>query len=133
MFQKKRGRPKGVKNGEGKKKKKIKIKKKRGSKSAIKSGRVFQFGHNLDFMQVDWLQPASPRVETPSKEVVSRILWVTFMIFGNNSIVSNRIESLNSELKLIIPNRDMHNENHIMNRIKRLIQLKNRIIIASYT
>ncbi len=56
----KRGRLKGVKNGGGKKRKKIKIKKKRGSKLATKSGRVFQFGHNLDFMQVDWLQPASP-------------------------------------------------------------------------
>ena len=82
-------------------------------------------------MQVNWLQPASPKVETPSKEVVTRVLWVAFMIFGNKSMVSNRIESLNSEFKLIIPNRGMRHENHILNRIKRLIQLKTAISMTS--
>lgn len=132
VAKRKRGRKKGQKNGTGKGKYKKKvIKKKRGSKSARMSGRAFQFGHNLDFMQVDWLQPASPKVDTPSNEVIRRILWVTFMVFGNKSIVSNRIESLNSEFKLIIPNRGMHNENHILNRIKRLVQLKSAMTIAS--
>jgi len=131
VAKRKRGRKKGQKNGTGKKIKKNIIKKKRGSKSARKSGRAFQFGHNLDFMQVDWLQPASAKVGTPSKEVISRILWVTFMIFGNKSIVSNRIESLNSEFKLIIPNRGMHNKDHILNRIKRLVQLKSAMTVAS--
>ena len=128
---KKRGRKKGQKNGTGKKSKKNRIKKKRGSKSARKSGRAFQFGHNLNFMEVDWLQPASAEVDTPTKAVINRILWVTFMVFGNKSIVSNRIESLNSEFKLIIPNRGMHNENHILNRIKRLVQLKSAMTVAS--
>ena len=128
---KKRGRRKGWRKGDSKKVKKRKIKKKRGSKSATKSGRAFQFGHTANFMQVDWLQPVSPKVETPSKEVVSRVLWVAFMSFGNKSIVSNRIESLNSEFKLIIPNRGMRHENHIRNRIKRLVQLKTTISMTS--
>lgn len=128
---KKRGRKKGQKNGTGKKTKKKRIKKKRGSKSARKSGRAFQFGHNLNFMQVNWLQPVSLKVDIPPKEVISRILWVTFMIFGSKSIVSNRIESLNSEFKLVIPNRGMHHDGHVLNRIKRLIQLKSAISITS--
>ncbi|MCE7736997.1 MAG: DDE-type integrase/transposase/recombinase [Candidatus Heimdallarchaeota archaeon] len=132
VAKRKRGRKKGQKNGTGKGKYKKKVnKKKRGSKSAIKSGRAFQFGHNLNFMQVDWLQPASIKVDTPPKEVISRILWVTFMVFSNKSIVSNRIESLNSEFKLVIPNRGMHNENHVLNRIKRLVQLKSALTVAS--
>ena len=108
-----------------------KIKKKRGSKSARKSGRAFQFGHNLELMQIEWLQSASLKVETPVKEIVSRILWVALMVFGNKSIVSNRVESVNSEFKLIIPNRGMQNDRHISNRIKRLVQLKNIVSITS--
>ncbi|MDH5403827.1 MAG: hypothetical protein OEY49_15120 [Candidatus Heimdallarchaeota archaeon] len=60
-------------------------------------------------------------VDIPSKDEISRMLWVSKMIFGNKSIVSNRVESVNSEFKLIIPNRGMQNENHIANRIKRLV------------
>jgi hypothetical protein len=132
VAKRKRGRKTGQKNGTGKGKYKKKvIKKKRGSKSAIKSGRAFQFGHNLNFMQAAWLQPASAKVDTPTREAISRILWVTFMVFGNKSIVSNRIESLNSEFKLVIPNRGMHNENHVLNRIKRLVQLKSALTVAS--
>jgi len=51
--------------------------------------------------------------------------------FGRKSIVSNRIESLNTEFKLIIPNRGMHNEVHVYNQIKRLIELKNILSIGS--
>jgi len=134
VAKKRRGRKKGQKNGTGKKKyqkKKEEEKKKRGPKTARQNGRAFQFNHGLNFMQVDWLQPASPNVESPSDEDVSRILWVAFMIFGNKSIVSNRIESLNSEFKLIIPNRGMHNEAHVLNRVKRLVQLKSALTIVS--
>ncbi|MDH5403306.1 MAG: hypothetical protein OEZ01_14565 [Candidatus Heimdallarchaeota archaeon] len=41
------------------------------------------------------------------------------------------MESVNSEFKLIILNRGMQNENHIANRIKRLVQLKNLSSVAS--
>lgn len=120
---KKRGRKKGQKNGTGKKiKKKIK-KLKRGPKTARISGRAFQFGHKLELMGIDWLQPPLIKNESPSKDIISQILWTTFMIFGNKSIVSNRVESVNAEFKNIIPSRGMHNENILENRIKRLIQL----------
>lgn len=133
VTKKKRGRPKGAKNVQGTKKtKKTKTKlKKRGPKTATSSGRAFQFGHNMEFLDVDWLQPRIQTVDIPSKEGVNRILWVVFMIFGNKSIVSNRIESVNSEIKQIIPNRGMRNEKHIENRIKRFVQVKNGISITS--
>ncbi|MCY3413735.1 MAG: DDE-type integrase/transposase/recombinase [Candidatus Heimdallarchaeota archaeon] len=129
---KKRGRKPGQKNGTGKEKyRKKRNKKKRGAKSARKNGRAFQFGHKLKFMEIDWLESTPKGIDIPTKEEISKILWVSKMIFGNKSIVSNRVESVNSEFKLIIPNRGMHNENHIANRIKRLVQLKNLSSVAS--
>lgn len=129
---KKRGRKPGQKNGTGKGKyRKKKNKQRRGPKSARKNGRAFQFGHTLNFLEIDWLGPAPKGVDIPLKEEISRMLWVSKMIFGNKSIVSNRVESVNSEFKLIVPNRGMHNENHIANRIKRLVQLKNLSTVAS--
>ena len=129
---KKRGRKKGQKNGTGKKKYKRKNNmKKRGPKTARKSGRAFQFGHTMDLLKIDWLQSTPFGVDSPSEDEISRMLWVTTMVFGNRSIVSNRVESVNSEFKLIIPNRGMQNENHIVNRIKRLIQLKNALSLGT--
>ncbi|MFQ5441053.1 MAG: DDE-type integrase/transposase/recombinase [Nitrosopumilaceae archaeon] len=134
VSKKKRGRKKGQKNGTGKgkyKKKQEKDKKKRGPKSARENGRPFQFGHTPEYFDVQWLGSKPTDVETPTKQVVSRILWVTYSIFRNKSIVSNRIESMNSEFKLIIPKRGMHHEGHILNRIKRLVQIKNILDITS--
>lgn len=128
IAKKKRGRKKGQKNGTGKKKiKKIKEKdkKKRGPKTARGSGRAFQFGHTLEFLKIDWLEPTPKGVDTPTEEDISEMLWLTSMVFGNKSIVSNRVESVNSEFKLIIPNRGMQNEKQVSNRINRFIQLKN--------
>lgn len=130
----KRGRKKGQKNGTGKKKykkKKEKDKNKRGPKTARGSGRAFQFGHTMDFLKIDWLQSTPKGVEVPTTDEVSRMLWITTMVFRNKSIVSNRVESVNSEFKLIIPNRGMQNKNHIANRIKRLIQLKNALSLET--
>ncbi|MDH5403305.1 MAG: DDE-type integrase/transposase/recombinase [Candidatus Heimdallarchaeota archaeon] len=80
---KKRGRKPGQKNGSGKGKyKKRKLKKKRGSKSARKSGRTFQFGHTLNFLEVNWLQSTPKGVDIPSKDEISRMLWVAKMIFA---------------------------------------------------
>jgi len=133
VIKKKRGRKKGQKNGTGKKYQKIpeKNQKKRGPKTARSNGRNFQFGHTTKFLEIDWLQSTPKEVDTPSKGIIQRMLWVTIMIFGNKSIVSNRVESVNSEFKLIIPNRGMQNENHISNRINRFIQLKNASPISS--
>ncbi len=132
IAKKKRGRKPGQKNGTGKGKYRKKLnKKKRGSKSARKSGRAFQFGHTLNLLEIDWLQTSPKGVDIPSKEIIGRLLWVSKMVIGDKSIVSNRVESVNSEFKLIIPNRGMQNENHISNRIKRLIQLKNLSTVAS--
>ena len=134
VAKKKRGRKKGQKNGTGKKKfkkKKENEKNKRGPKTARGSGRAFQFGHSLDRLKIDWLQSTPKGVDVPTKAEISRMLWVTTMVFRNKSIVSNRVESVNSEFKLIIPNRGMQNENHIVNRIKRLIQLKNALSLET--
>lgn len=129
---KKRGRKPGQKNGTGKGKyQKKKNLKKRGPKSARISGRAFQFGHTLQFLEIDWLQSTPKGVDIPTKEDIRRILWIAKMVFRDKNIVSNRVESVNSEFKLIVPNRGMHNENHIENRIKRLVQLKNLSTVAS--
>ena len=122
---KKRGRKKGVKNGQGKKKIKKKNKLKRGPKSPFKSGRIFQFGHTVNFLETEWLQAKPKSVNTPDKEIVDRLLNLTFMIFGNKSIVSNRIESFNSQVKLALPERGMHKEVHLKNRVDRFIQINN--------
>ncbi|MFV2015255.1 MAG: DDE-type integrase/transposase/recombinase, partial [Candidatus Heimdallarchaeota archaeon] len=132
VAKKKRGRKKGQKNGTGKKKykkKKENEKEKCGPKTARGSGRAFQFGHTLNRLKIDWLQSTPFGVDVPSEVEISRMLWVITMVFGNKSIVSNRVESVNSEFKLIIPNRGMQNEHHIVNRIKRLVQLKNALAL----
>ena len=113
------------------KKIKEKDKKKRGPKTARGSGKAFQFGHTMDRLKIDWLQSTPNGVDVPDERDISRMLWTTLMVFSNKSIVSNRVESVNSEFKLIIPNRAMQNENHIINRIKRLFQLKNALSLNS--
>ena len=130
IAKKKRGRKKGQKNGTGKQKfKKIpkKEKKKRGPKTARGSGREFQFGNKLERLNIDWLHSTPDGVDVPTKQDISRMLKATRKIFLDKSIVSNRVESVNSEFKLIIPNRGMENEKHIVNRVKRLVQLRNAL------
>ena len=121
---KKVGRPKGrkTKRQKGDKTRKKAAPKKRGQKSAWNDGVAFFVGDESNFLDIRWHDGNGME----SKEVVQRILWVAFMIFGGKSIVSNRIESFNSELKRAIPKEGMHTEAHILNRITRAIQLKNR-------
>lgn len=129
--EKRRGRPKGVKNGEGKKKVRKLTKSKRGPKSLVKSGRPFQFGHTMNFLEINWLGNDLKTVTTPDRGTVMRLLNTTFMIYGNRCIVSNRIESFNSQIKQVIPQRGMRDKNKVENRIERFIQLNNRDPIVS--
>ena len=121
---KKVGHPKGnkTKKQKGDKTRKKVALKKRAPKSAWNDGVAFFVGDEANFLDIRWHDGNGME----SKEVVQRILWVAFMIFGSKSIVSNRIESFNRELKCAIPKEGMHTEAHILNRITRAFQLKNR-------
>lgn len=80
MQQRRRDEGNLVKNGTGKQLKR-KSKKKRGSKSARKNGRAFQFGHTLNFLEIDRLQSTPNGVDIPSKDEIGRMLWISKMIF----------------------------------------------------
>lgn len=132
------GRPKGSKNRK-KYKKKIKLKKKkRGPKSPRSSGEAFlmsNVGHSSDqFLEVQWMNKSikvkhsnKKNASVPSLATVQELLWVAFSIFSASAIVSNRIESKNSEIKNVMPNRGLRKEKNLRSRVEPLVMLHSKI------
>ena len=129
------GRPKGSKNRRNHKKSKKKIKhKKRGPKTPRSSGKAFLMsnaGRSSDqFLEVQWVKKSfkikhnsNKNASVPSLATVQELLWVAFSIFSASAIVSNRIESKNSEIKNVMPNRGLRKEKNLRNRVEPLVML----------
>ena len=62
----------------------------------------------------------------PSLATVQELLWVAFSIFSACAIVSNRIESKNSEIKNVMPDRGLRNEKNLRNRVEPFVMLHSK-------
>ncbi len=119
-----RGRPKGAKNKKKKQAEKPKVPKKRGPKTPKSHGKAITLDLSSNLIDVRYQDP-SIKIDHSSKNnppvppisVVQELIWVAFCVFKGGYMVSSLIESKNSVIRHVMPDRGLKTETHLRNHL----------------
>lgn len=130
----KRGRPKGSKNKKKKQVPKSKDPQKRGPKTPKSHGKPITLDMTSNLIDVRYQDP-SIKIDHSSKNnppvppisVVQELIWVAFCVFNGRYMVSSLIESKNSVIRHVMPDRGMRTETHLKNHLVPRLQFHSGI------
>lgn len=125
---KNRGRPKGSKNRK-KNKSKPTMSQKRGPKTPKTHGKPIELDMTSNLLDVKFQDPtihidhsSKDNPPVPPISVVQELIWVAFCVFNGGYMVSNLIESKNSLIRHVMPDRGLRSETHLRNHLAPRLQ-----------
>ena len=125
----KRGRPKGSKNKKKRETERSKEPQKRGPKTPKSHGKPITLDMTSNLIDVRYEDPSikidhsrKDNPPVPSILVVQELIWVAFCVFNGSYMVSSLIESKNSIIRHIMPNRGLRTETHLRNHLAPRLQ-----------
>jgi len=125
----KRGRPKGSKNKKKKQPEKSEEPMKRGPKTPKSHGKPIILDMTSNLVDVRYQGP-SIKIDHSSKDnppvppisVVQELIWVAFCVFNGSYMISSLIESKNSVIRHVMPDRGLRTETHLKNHLAPRLQ-----------
>ena len=114
----------------------------RGPKTPRKNGLPFILDRSKEIMHVEWKDPMDPMNQMdptkvvnhaknenpmiPTITVVQELMWMAFAVFQGGYIISNLIESMNSNVRLAIPSRGVKTMAQLRDHVNGFVQTRNK-------